>query len=169
MKITQPFLEKITNWSFWWGYATAATGAFVSYITPVWPYVVTAFVLVIADMVTGLRAAHKQGIIIKSRGLFRSIEKFVIYFLAIGVSEQMQRTFFPYLPVTQVVALGVCITEFYSMLENVEAITGVNILGRVKEILPNINLKKKVLPPINREKKEGQKQNDKTNNENTES
>lgn len=138
MKYQAHIIAKLTNSAYWSGYATAAAGAFLSFMAPVWPFVFMAFVLVIVDMVTGVRAAKKRGEKIKSRGLYRGIEKFVLYFLAITVAQQMQVTFFEVVPVTQVVAFGICVTEFFSMVENVETVTGVNILRRLKKIIPGL-------------------------------
>lgn len=138
MKYSAHFLAKVSTSSYWSGYATAAVGAFLSFMAPVWSFVFMALVLVIVDMITGVRAAKKRGEKIKSRGLYRGIEKFALYFVAITVAQQMQMTFFPSVPVTHVVAFGICVTEFFSMVENVETVTGVNILRRLKKIIPGI-------------------------------
>jgi len=110
----------------------------MSFMAPVWAFVFMAFVLVVVDFITGIRAAKKRGEKIRSRGLYRSIEKFALYFIAIAVSEHMSVTFFPSVPVTEVVSFGICITEFFSFAENVETVTGVNIVRRVKKVIPGL-------------------------------
>ena len=138
MKYTNHFLEKIASSAYWSGYVTAAIGAFVSFMAPIWSFVLMALVLVVLDMVTGIRAAIKRKERIKSRGLYRGIEKFALYFASIFVAEQMRLTFFPVVPITHLVAFGICITEFFSMVENVETVTGVNILRRLKKVIPGL-------------------------------
>lgn len=136
MKYSSHLIFKISESQFWYGFITAGFSAVLSFMAPIWSFVFMAFILVIVDMITGIRAARVRGEKIKSRGLFRGVEKFAMYFLAITVAEQMRVTFFPVIPITHIVSSGICVTEFFSMVENVEAVTGVNILRRIKKALP---------------------------------
>lgn len=115
----------------------------MAFMVPIWPFVFMALVLVLADTVSGIRAAKKRGEKIRSRGLFRFFEKFLFYFGTIAVAEQMRITFMPQVPLTQFVSFGICITEFFSMAENVETVTGVNILRRIKKIIPGLTEEEK--------------------------
>lgn len=129
---------KYATSQYWHGFVTAAFGVFVSFMAPVWPFVFLAFVLVVGDLFSGVKAAKKRGEKISSRGLYRSLEKFALYFVVITIAEHMRVIFFPPVPVTQVVAFGICLTEFFSLVENVEQVTGVNIIRRLKKIIPGL-------------------------------
>jgi len=129
---------KYASSQYWHGFAASAFAVFVSFMAPVWPFVFLAFVLVLGDLFSGIKAAKKRGEKIKSRGLYRSLEKFALYFVVITTAEHMRVTFFPPVPVTQVVSFGVCVTEFFSLVENVETVTGVNIIRRLKKIIPGL-------------------------------
>jgi phage-related holin len=131
-------LGKFGSSEYWNGFATAAIGVILSFMAPVWPFVFLAFVLVVGDLYSGLIAAKHKREKISSRGLYRSIEKFALYFVVITVAEHMRVIFFPPVPVTQVVAFGICLTEFFSLVENVEVVTGVNIIRRLKKIIPGL-------------------------------
>lgn len=136
-------LAKITTSKYWGGFFTSSIGTFMAFMVPIWPFVFMALVLVLADTVSGIRAAKKRGEKIRSRGLFRFFEKFLFYFGTIAVAEQMRITFMPQVPLTQFVSFGICITEFFSMAENVETVTGVNILRRIKKIIPGLTEEEK--------------------------
>jgi phage-related holin len=136
-------LGKYASSQYWQGFAAAALAVFLSFMAPIWPFVFLAFVLVLADLFSGIQAAKKRGQKINSRGLFRSLEKFALYFVVITVAEHMRVIFFPPIPITQVVSFGICVTEFFSLVENVETVTGVNIIRRLKEIIPGLTPKEK--------------------------
>lgn len=129
---------KYVSQEFWNGFAAAALGVFLSFMAPVWPFVLLAFVLVVGDFISGVKAAVHRGDKITSRGFFRSLQKFGLYFMVITIAEHMRVIFFPPVPLTQVVAFGICITEFLSLSENVETVTGVNIIRRIKKIIPGL-------------------------------
>jgi uncharacterized membrane protein len=136
-------LSNYTNSPYWRGYSAAAFGVFLSFMEPVWPFVFLAFLLVVGDLITGIRAAKKRGDKIVSRGIYRTLEKFALYFIVITVAEKMRITFFPPVPITHVVAFGICLTEFFSLAENVETVTGVNIIKRMKSIIPGLTAEDK--------------------------
>jgi phage-related holin len=134
---------KYATSSWWHGFATGIAGLFISFMAPVWPFVLLAFVLVCGDLFSGIKAAKKRGEKISSRGLYRSLEKFALYFIVITIAEHMRVIFFPAIPLTQVVSFGICLTEFFSLVENVETVTGVNIIRRIKKIIPGLTVEEK--------------------------
>lgn len=114
----------------------------VSFLMPIQNFILLTAFLTVADAISGMLAAKKRGEAITSRGFYRTIEKFVIYFLAILSAAGLHATFIapnvsgimPNVPIVEVVAASICFTEFLSFKENVFSLTGVDILGGFKKI-----------------------------------
>jgi len=92
--------------------------------------ILTSFILVVMDLVTGLLAARKQNIPITSSGLKRTIVKLAIYEIAIilGFLTQHYLLDGDTIPVANIIAGFVGITELTSCLENLNILSGNNIL-----------------------------------------
>jgi hypothetical protein len=86
----------------------------------------TVFV-VFADTISGVLASKKQAIEINSRGLYRTIEKIIVYFLSILIFEGAKQTFSIPLNISYMVASMIAVVELTSISENVKKITGVNL------------------------------------------
>jgi hypothetical protein len=123
-----------------------ALGFLLSYIAPVQSFLIAVAVLVCADVVTGVWASHKSGEAITSRRASRTVSKLVGYPLAILLSHLMATTFFANVPVldgvTYAVALFIAAVEFKSNLENISAITGIDLWAQVSDFI-NSKLKTK--------------------------
>lgn len=128
-------MNKYLNGDYLWGLLTAASGWAASFMAPTLPFVSIIFILVLADLFTGTRAARSRGEDLHSKGYRRTVEKFVLYFVAMLLSEGMRRVFVPIVPVTYIVAFAIALTEFRSNVENIETVTGVKIWNVVKERL----------------------------------
>lgn len=126
-------MEKYYNTDFWVGAFWMASGWVLSFITPVYPFVLVAVLLTMADLYAGIKAARYRGEKIHSRGLRRSVEKITLYVIAILCCENVRLTFFPSVNITYVAAFAICLTELQSLVENVETVTGVNIWSRIKK------------------------------------
>ncbi len=119
-------------------------GCFMSFIAPVQPFVLMAFVLIICDLYTGIRAAKYRKDKITSAGIGRSVEKMTLYLIAIILSELFQKTFLQGIqyvqdfPIVYIVSITISIRELKSNFENIEAVTGVNIWAMVKDKLTDI-------------------------------
>jgi phage-related holin len=116
------------------------------FFLPIRSFLLTAALLVIFDSITGILAAKKRGEKVTSRGFSRMISKMLVYFSAILAAAAMQSVFFsdskieflPNLPLVYLVSASICVTEFLSLRENAEAITGVDILGGLKKNLSKL-------------------------------
>lgn len=86
----------------------------------------TVFV-VFADTISGVLASKKQAIEINPRGLYRTIEKIIVYFLSILIFEGAKQTFSIPLNISYMVASMIAVVELTSISENVKKITGVNL------------------------------------------
>lgn len=131
------FISKIKT-SVWYGYIAAVLGVVISFILPIAPFLYLTIAIVLVDMVTGIRAAKKRGEKITSAGFSKTVEKFVLYTLAILLSEGIRNVLFEALPITYVVTTIIVLTEFKSILENIESVTGVPFLEALKKKFPKL-------------------------------
>lgn len=100
----------------------------------------TSLVLITVDLITGILAARKEGTPITSAGLRRTIVKLAVYEGAIILGYLTQR----YLttdavPVANIIAGFVGITELTSCMENLNKISDGKILKVLLEKLGSIN------------------------------
>lgn len=112
-------------------------GIFASFLAPLAPFLILCASLVFIDTITGIRAAYKRGEKIRSRVMRNTVEKIVWYFTAILLSEAMKMVLLPQVPITYVTACYICIIEFKSNIENISALTNVDIW---KHLAEKINL-----------------------------
>lgn len=121
------------------GVIAAALAAILNYFLPVQHFVAITLGLILADLVTGIQAARKRGETIQSKGLRRSSQKFMMYCFALLSAHSIQATYFGDFPLAYTVSAYISITEFWSVLENVGAVTGTNVLeavrGKLSEVL----------------------------------
>lgn len=145
MKDPKTYFEKmdILKSEFWLGYLAAAAGWMASFLTPLAPFLIFTAFLVVADLVTGIKAARRQRHKITSTGLKRTTEKLLVYFIAMLAAEGMSYVFMPQMPVAYLVAFTIAVTEFKSILENVEVVTGVSIWQAIKDKVLNSQKPKK--------------------------
>lgn len=95
------------------------------------------------DFATGVRAAKARKEKIRSRGFFRTVEKIVLYFLAILLSEGMKEVFNLPIPITYMVSGIIALTEFQSNLENISDITGTQLWPSIKDKIEGLFKSKK--------------------------
>jgi uncharacterized membrane protein len=103
------------------------TGFIASFFIPIQGFLLFTVAVVFADTITGIKAARKEGQKINSKGLYRTTEKIVVYFVAILIFEGAKNTFSIPVPITYMVAMMISATELFSVAENIKRITGVNI------------------------------------------
>tara|TARA_R110000868_G_scaffold280083_1_gene540163 strand:+ start:835 stop:1239 length:405 start_codon:yes stop_codon:yes gene_type:complete len=102
-------------------------GWVASFFIPIKGFLIFTVFVVFADMATGILAAKKEGQKINSRGLYRTIEKIVVYFCAILIFEGARNTFSLPFNITYMAAFLIATVELYSISENIKRITGVNL------------------------------------------
>jgi uncharacterized membrane protein len=102
-------------------------GFLASFFIPIKGFLLFTVAVVFADTITGIKAAKKEGQKISSKGLYRTTEKIVVYFVAILIFEGAKNTFSIPVPITYMVAMMISATELFSVAENIKRITGVNI------------------------------------------
>ena len=102
-------------------------GWIASFFIPIKGFLIFTIFVVFADMGTGIMAAKKEGQKINSRGLYRTIEKIIVYFCAILIFEGARNTFSLPFNITYMAAFLIATVELYSISENIKRITGVNL------------------------------------------
>lgn len=114
-----------------------AMGWTIGFFAPIQAFLITIFILVLADVVTGIWASMKRGEPFRASKLKNTVSKMVLYPVAVLISQVMVLTYFPSTPIisslTYMVALFVSAVEFQSAVENVGDITGINLWGAVKD------------------------------------
>jgi len=102
-------------------------GVIFSFLLPIKHFLIFTIFVVFADTVTGIKAARKEEQKISSKGLYRTTEKIVVYFVAILIFEGAKNTFSIPFPITYMVAMMISATELFSVAENIKRITGVEL------------------------------------------
>jgi uncharacterized membrane protein len=102
-------------------------GVLFSFFLPIKHFLIFTIFVVFADTVTGIMAARKRGEPITSKGLYRTSQKVVVYFVGIMIFEGAKNTFSLPVNITYMVAFTIATTELYSISENIKSMTGVNI------------------------------------------
>lgn len=110
-----------------------------SIFLPVKSIMVSAMVLILCDLVTGVIAAKKRGEHITSAGFQRTLVKLVVYEFAIALGFIVQHFLMnDVLPICNIIGSYVGLTELTSVYENIDGIAGGELL---KKILENLNSK----------------------------
>lgn len=113
-------------------------------LAPIHTVMITVGVLILADLVTGILAAVKRGDKISSAAMRRTISKMFVYQLTVICGFLLETNLLDgALPVAKIVAGVIGMVEFKSVLENVNAITGQDIMKSILQKLGSDN----ALPP----------------------
>ena len=102
-------------------------GWIFSFFIPIKGFLIFTVFVVFADMGTGIMAAKKEQQKINSKGLYRTMEKIVVYFCAILIFEGARNTFSLPFNITYMTAFLIAAVELTSISENIKRITGVNL------------------------------------------
>ena len=101
--------------------------ALLGIIAPVQAVMLTVGFLIFVDTLTGIMAAKKRGENLSSSGFRRVVNKMLTYQLAVLSGFFVETYIGVGFPITKAVAGAIAISELSSVMENVQAITGVNI------------------------------------------
>jgi uncharacterized membrane protein len=102
-------------------------GVLFSFFLPIKHFLIFTIFVVFADTVTGIMAARKRGEPITSKGLYRTSQKVVVYFVGIMIFHGASITFQLPSQITYSVSFIIAATELFSISENIKSITGTNI------------------------------------------
>ena len=103
--------------------------ALLSVFAPIKGIMLTAFALVVVDLITGLLAAKKQGTPITSAAFSRTLIKTAIYQTAI-VMGFITETYLTgdMFPVSKIITSYIGMTELLSLIENLNIISGGSLM-----------------------------------------
>lgn len=96
---------------------------------PIKSALVVVMLLVAVDLWSGIWAAKKRGDKITSTGLKRTVVKLLVYEGVITLTYLVEHFLTgPFLPLVNIMAGYIGITELKSVLENIEEVTGIDVL-----------------------------------------
>ena len=113
---------------------TAILTAIGWFLLPIAWYLVLTVVLVVADLYTGFKASQMKFI---SRGVRKSIDKTIAYFIAILIAHAFDLIYLPQgnMIVSFAVSSVIASTEMLSVFENIQRYTGTGLLSAIKNYL----------------------------------
>jgi phage-related holin len=137
-KVLLNVFDRFMTLDYWTKVAMSGVSIVLSFLAPIWPFILCIILLVFLDMYTGIKKARRKNVPIISRSMYRTIEKMLTYICLILGAELVNVIF--YIPgnLTYVVSLPIAMTELYSIMENTEAVSGANLIDRVKSLIPGL-------------------------------
>ncbi|MDW8347253.1 MAG: phage holin family protein [Bacteroidia bacterium] len=109
--------------------------AIISLLAPIKAILITTSLLILADTITGIIAAYKRGEEINSTGFKKTIIKLFLYNLVIILAFLIEKFIFDeFIPFVKIGAMVIALTEFKSVIENFESITGIQLV-QIKKII----------------------------------
>lgn len=117
----------------------ALTTSLSAIFAPAKGMLLTALLLIVVDLVTGILAARKRKETINSMGIGRTVVKLVVYELAIGLAFLTQTYLTgPGIPCASIVASLVGTTELLSCMENINELSGGQLLKAILDKLSTL-------------------------------
>lgn len=95
--------------------------------------------LVFIDLITGVIAAHKRGSPITSAGLRRTVTKILVYQTALMTAFLAEKYMSDVLPFVKMASGVITLVELTSVLENLNSISGENLLKALIDKLGSKN------------------------------
>lgn len=121
-------------------YISAIIVSLSAIFAPIQSVMVTMLVLILADLVTGIIAARKRGEAISSSSIRRTVSKILIYEVAIALGFIAQAYLIKdIIPVANLIGSVVGLVELKSVLENLNSISGQDLLKSVIDKLGSQN------------------------------
>ena len=104
------------------------------FLLPIAWHLMFTVALVIADLYTGFKASQMKFI---SRGVRKSIDKTIAYFIAILIAHAFDLIYLPQgnMIVSFAVSSVIASTEMLSVFENIQRYTGTGLLSAIKNYL----------------------------------
>lgn len=116
----------------------------MAFLLPIKLVIITAGVLIFADLITGIFAAKKRGERITSAALSRTIAKLAVYQTVIITGYMLQMNLLGnVVPVINIVGGVIGMVEFKSIIENANTILGADIF---KEVIARLSSSNNQLP-----------------------
>ena len=122
----------------------------ILYLTPVANFIHLVLILILFDLITGSWASIKEGQKFSARKLRNTVEKFVLYSLAIVIGFVIQNLINDGTEIARIMALFIGSIEVKSNFENISRIRRINMItalwdaikAKIDDYLTGIKLKK---------------------------
>lgn len=124
-------------------YLKMAAISTLAIFAPIHSLLLTTGVMIFADLVTGVMAAKKRGESITSAALRRSITKIFVYEAALMLAFLAERYMDAALPFVKMASGMISLTEIKSIYENLNEISGNQLLRVLIDKLGSANQEKK--------------------------
>lgn len=122
----------------------------VAFLLPIKLVIITAGVLILTDLITGIAAARKRGEKITSAALSRTVAKMAVYQTVIVTGYMLQMNLLSNaIPVINVVSGVIGMVEFKSIIENANCILGTDLF---KEVVARLSSSNNQQPPPKQDK-----------------
>lgn len=102
-----------------------------AFIAPIHLLMFAVFFVIMVDLLTGVWAAKHGGKAITSRGLRKTIVKIFLYNLAVLTGWLIEMSVTDLLPIVKLIGAAITFTELFSVLENIQRISGTNIFKKL--------------------------------------
>lgn len=109
----------------------------LAYFSPIQHFIPILLIFLLVDFFTGMYASYKKKVKFESGKLRRTLEKFVLYSISIILSYIFEKEFISFIELTRIVAGFIISVELFSIYENVNKITGLNLGTKVKDLIKN--------------------------------
>jgi hypothetical protein len=106
----------------------------IAYLTPILTSLLFVGGLVMFDWITGVIKAHKLGTL-SSRAMIKKFYTGASYLVAIAAVRLCEVYFGDNIPLVKPVIAMIALSELQSMRENIEAITGIDLLKNLFNVL----------------------------------
>jgi phage-related holin len=106
----------------------------IAYLTPILTSLLLVGGLVMFDWITGVIKAHKLGTL-SSRAMIKKFYTGASYLVAIGAVRLCEVYFGDEIPLVKPVIAMIALSELQSMRENIQAITGIDLLKNLFNVL----------------------------------
>lgn len=121
-------------------YLVAIVATLASVFAPVQSILIVTFIMILADLATGIYAAKKRGEQIQSSAIRRTVSKIFVYEIAIALGFLAQHYLMgDVIPVSNMIASVVGMVELKSVLENLNSLSGQDLLKTVIDKLGSKN------------------------------
>lgn len=119
-------------------YGLELVAIIASFFVPIAGAILYCSFLVLGDLVTALIRGKKElgkDFEIKSRGLFQTFAKLVIYWIGLIVAQGTMTVFEFDIDLVKTILAGIAFIEVKSMDENMKAVLGYSIFGKILGLL----------------------------------
>lgn len=127
------------------GFFATLLASVLAYFSPISTIIGVIFLFVILDLVTGIWAAKKRKEKIRSHTMRNSVTKLLCYLITIILSFLLQKEIitFDWFAAVNISGALISLSEFKSIIENLQDITGSTVFKQIFKSISDIFKKKK--------------------------